>query len=114
MIRRGLKPKPRRRPPSCCALPKGSALICLLPCCRRSASQALLQIPRDAKTEARVGCVDRRRRAPGTARLRRRARPRAAADHLRAAAGVEPGGGVLWRAAVAIMPAIGDPFADVA
>src|SRR5690606_28637175 len=66
------------------------------------------------EADARVGVVDRRWRAPGAARLRWRAGPGATAHHLHAAARVDPGGAGHRCATVAVVPAVGDPFADIA
>src|SRR5690606_31185274 len=77
-------------------------------------SRPALQLTYHAKPEPRIGDVHRCRRAPGRPRLRGRTRPGAAADHLVAAAWIDPGRAVAGCTAVTIMPAVGDPFADVA
>src|SRR4249919_1113541 len=73
-----------------------------------------LQLPYEAEAEPRIGGVAVRRQAPRRTHLRRRAQPRAAADHALAATRVDPGLAVGRRAAVAFVPAVGHPLADVA
>ena len=66
------------------------------------------------KPDARVGVVGIAAQPPRRTRLRRRTRPRTTAHHPRPATGVDPGRAVTGRAPVAVVPAIGDPFADIA
>src|SRR5690606_36374332 len=72
------------------------------------------EFPDHPEADPGVGGVARRRRAPGRPGLLRRAGPGTAADHVDPAARVDPGGGIARGAAVAIVPAVGHPFADVA
>src|SRR5690606_36822587 len=76
-------------------------------------ASSALQIAHDPETESCIGGVDVRRGAPGRAGLGRRTGPGTAADDLVAAAGIDPGRTVTRRAPVAVVPAVGDPLADV-
>src|SRR5688572_1849416 len=100
------KPKPRRR--GVAWLPCGSIAIATLLAVMR------LQLAHEAESEPRIGGVAVRRQSPGRTHLRRRARPRSASDRALAAARVDPGLAVSGGAPIPVVPAIGDPLADVA
>src|SRR5690606_35780797 len=68
----------------------------------------------DPEADARVGRGGRAAQAPGRACLRRRVGPRATTHHLVPAAGIDPRPTVGGGAPVAVVPAVGDPLADVA
>src|SRR5688572_19054941 len=100
-----MPPKPRRGLP-CRLLPIGSTLICAL--------LTSSDIARHAETGARGGGIGLAAHAPRRARLFRRTGPGTATHHALATPGVDPGLATARGTTIGVVPAIGDPFADIA